>query len=188
MAGRQWRRPPGPPPHPDQNSCRPLRPNGNNSLIEASPTLATTSQCGSPRQELVPPLKVAATNIDTTGSARPRSTRGRGRRALASNGDICHAAMQTNRRRAAGHRQGQSVRRHDPGSTSRTSSRPIAAIRDFFHAPSERCRDPDRQRKIFSLGGGETELVLPGLESRSHPHELHHSGSRSTADASRLRR
>jgi conjugative relaxase-like TrwC/TraI family protein len=61
---------------PDQNSCRPLRPNGNNISIEASPALATTRPTWiSAGRELVPPLKVAVTKIDTTGSAHPRSTR-----------------------------------------------------------------------------------------------------------------
>jgi hypothetical protein len=43
--------------------------------------------------ESVPPLKVAATKIDTTGSAHRRSTRTWGRRALASNEPICCAGI-----------------------------------------------------------------------------------------------
>jgi hypothetical protein len=72
---------------PDQNSYRPLRPNGNNISIEASPMPATIRPTLiSGGRELVPPSKGAVTKIDTTGSAHPTPTRGRGRRALASNG------------------------------------------------------------------------------------------------------
>jgi hypothetical protein len=86
-------------PPPDQNSCRPLRPNGNNSSIAASPTPATTRPTLiSGGRQLVPPLKVAVTKIDATGSAHPRSTRGRGRRGPASKGHL-PCGWQTNRPR-----------------------------------------------------------------------------------------
>jgi hypothetical protein len=49
----------------------------------------------------------------------------------------------------------------DPGSTSRTFGRAIAAIRDFCRAPSERCRDLDRQRQIFSFGAVRQACVAP---------------------------
>jgi hypothetical protein len=70
---------------PDQNSCRPLRPNGNNISIEASPTRATTRPtwiCGG--RDLVPLMKVAVMKIDAIGSAHPRSMRGQRRQPLAS--------------------------------------------------------------------------------------------------------
>ncbi len=101
------RRPTGP------NSCRPLRPNGNNISIEASATPATTGPTWiSEGRDLVPPLKVAVTKIDTAGSTHPKSTRGRGRRALASKAT---SAMRPCKRTDAAlgiNRQGQSVRHH----------------------------------------------------------------------------
>jgi hypothetical protein len=88
---------------PDQNSCRPLRPHGNNISIEALPTLATTRPTRiSGGRELVPLLKVAVTKIDTTGPAHPRSTGGRGPRALPFKGQ---AAMASFGHRAPRHRQ-----------------------------------------------------------------------------------
>ena len=72
---------------PDQNSYRPLRPNGKQHL-DRSITHASDypPNFDFRRQELVPPSKGAVTKIDTTGSAHPTPTKGRGRRALASNG------------------------------------------------------------------------------------------------------
>jgi hypothetical protein len=103
---------------PDHNSCRPLRPNGSNTSIEASLMPATARPTWiSAGRELVRPLKVAAAKIDTTGSAHPRSTRGGGRRALASNGISAMRPLPTNRCRAAGHRQGQSIRNMIRGSS-----------------------------------------------------------------------
>src|SRR5215207_2677168 len=97
---------------PDQNSCRPLRPNGNNISIEASPTPATTRPTWiSEGRDLVPPLKVAVTKIDTTGSTHPKSTRGRaaGPEPLRRHLPCGHANEPTRR---WGSPQGQSVRHH----------------------------------------------------------------------------
>jgi hypothetical protein len=69
--------------------------------------------------------------IDTTGSAYPRSTRGRGRRALASKGT---SAMRPYKRIDAALAVTAKANRLDniidPGSTSRTSASSIAAIRE----------------------------------------------------------
>src|SRR5215212_1907743 len=142
---------------PDQNSCRPLRPNGNNISIEASPTPATTRPTWiSEGRDLVPPLKVAVTKIDTAGSTHPKSTRGRGRRALASKAtSAMRHANEPTRRWGSTAKANPLDTTIDPGSTSRRSRRLIAPIRDVCHAPSEDAEIMTTNARS-SLWGGET--------------------------------